>query len=90
MNRLRMLMMQEMAAALRDIDVFVAPHGGGPINSATNLTGHPAVTVPNGFTDAGTPTGILFVGKLYGEAEMLAVAREYQEATDFHLRHPSL
>ncbi len=90
MNRLRMLMMQEMAAALRDIDVFVAPHGGGPINSATNLTGHPAVTVANGFTDAGTPTGILFVGKLYGEAEMLAVAREYQEATDFHLRHPPL
>lgn len=90
MNRRRMLLMRRMAEAMADLDVYVAPHGGSPNNSATNLTGHPAVTVPNGFAPDGTPTGILFVGKLYGEADMLRLAKAYQDATDFHLRRPRL
>ena len=90
MNRLRMLMMQGMEEALREIDVYVAPHEGSPNTRATSLTGHPAVSVPNGFDDDGTPTGILFVGKLYGEAEMLRLAKAYQDATNFHLQHPTL
>jgi Asp-tRNA(Asn)/Glu-tRNA(Gln) amidotransferase A subunit family amidase len=46
--------------------------------------------VQNGMTDYGTPTGIIFVGKLFGEAELLAVAKAYQDATDFRLQHPRL
>jgi Asp-tRNA(Asn)/Glu-tRNA(Gln) amidotransferase A subunit family amidase len=38
----------------------------------------------------GTPTSLTFLGKLYGEAELLAFARAYQEATGFHLLHPKL
>ena len=30
------------------------------------------------------------MGKLFGEAETLAVAKAYQDATDFHLKHPVL
>jgi hypothetical protein len=30
----------------------------------------------------------VFVGKLFGEAKLLAVAKAYQDATSFHLRHP--
>jgi Asp-tRNA(Asn)/Glu-tRNA(Gln) amidotransferase A subunit family amidase len=90
LNRLRMLMMQAMAEALGDVDVYLAPHGGSANNSATNLTGHPAVNVPNGFDEEGRPTGVLFVGKLYGEAEMLSLAKAYQDETGFHLRHPRL
>jgi Asp-tRNA(Asn)/Glu-tRNA(Gln) amidotransferase A subunit family amidase len=90
MNRRRTLLMEEMARRMGDLDVVVAPHGGSPINGATNLTGHPAVTVPNGFAPDGTPTGVMFLGKLYGEAEMLALARAYQTATGFHERHPAL
>ena len=56
----------------------------------TNLTGHPTVVVPNGFTDKGTPTSITFVGGLNQEAETLAVAKAYQDATDWHLQHPDL
>ena len=89
-NRQRMLLMRQMAEVIGDLDVYVAPHGGGPNNSATNLTGHPAVSVPNGFNDDGTPTGILFVGGLYREAEMLTVARAYQDAAGFHRQHPRL
>jgi Asp-tRNA(Asn)/Glu-tRNA(Gln) amidotransferase A subunit family amidase len=55
-----------------------------------NLCGYPAVSVPNGFTAEGRPTSITFLGRLYAEAEMLAVARAYQERAGFHLKHPRL
>ncbi len=90
MNRQRMLMMQETAEALQDVDVYLAPHGGGPTTSANNLTGHPGITVPNGFAPDGTPTGVLFVGQLYAEAEMMTVAKAYQDATDWHTRRPGM
>ena len=48
---------------------------------------------PSDFQNAGgpgTPTSLTFLGKLYGEAELLAFARAYQEATGFHLQHPRL
>jgi Asp-tRNA(Asn)/Glu-tRNA(Gln) amidotransferase A subunit family amidase len=48
---------------------------------------------PSDFQNAGgpgTPTSLTFLGKLYGEAELLAFARAYQEATGFHLLHPKL
>jgi Asp-tRNA(Asn)/Glu-tRNA(Gln) amidotransferase A subunit family amidase len=46
------------------------------------------VTVPNGFEDDGTPVSISFIGKLFGEAELLAAAKAFQDATGFHLRRP--
>ena len=57
-------------------------------NLISNLTGHPSVVVPNGFSKTGTPTSICFLGKLFGEAELLAVAKKYQDATDWHRKHP--
>ncbi len=89
-QRLRMLMMQGMEKALRDIDLYVAPHRGNPNTSATSLTGHPAISVPNGFDEDGKPTGILFVGKLYGEGDLMTLANTYQGAHDFHLAHPDI
>jgi Asp-tRNA(Asn)/Glu-tRNA(Gln) amidotransferase A subunit family amidase len=56
----------------------------------TNLTGHPCVVLPNGFTKEGAPTSITFTGKLFGEATVLAVAKAYQDATNYHLQHPVL
>jgi Asp-tRNA(Asn)/Glu-tRNA(Gln) amidotransferase A subunit family amidase len=38
----------------------------------------------------GTPVSLTFLGQLYGEAKMLALAKAYQDATNFHLRHPKL
>ena len=56
----------------------------------TNLTGHPCVVLPNGFSKEGTPTGITFMGGLFDEATLLAVAKRFQDATDFQLKHPTL
>jgi len=38
----------------------------------------------------GTPVSLTFLGDLYGEAKLLSFARAYQNATDFHLKHPPL
>src|SRR5262249_46517974 len=89
-NRVRALIMRAMADLMQTIDLSVAPSFGGDNLLLTNLTGHPAVVLPNGFTAAGTPTSITFNGRLFEEATLLAVAKLYQDATDFHLRHPAM
>lgn len=89
-NRIRTLIMSELNRAMEGIDLFVAPSFARNLLLMTNLTGHPVVVVPNGFTEAGTPVSISFVGKLWGDAEALAAARAYQEATGFHRERPPL
>ncbi len=90
LNRRRMLLMQGMAKAFANVDVLVAPFAGSPVQDATSLTGHPSVAVQNGFDGAGKPTGIQFIGELYGEANALLLAKTYQDATAYHLEHPPL
>ncbi len=89
-NRVRALIMQEMATIMQQVDVFVSPSFGGKTLRITNFTGHPAVVVPNGFTDKGTPTSITFVSGLYDAAAALTLAHAYQSATDFHQRYPPM
>jgi len=88
-NRLRTLAMQKWAELMKRVDVIVTPTAGAQL-TATNLTGHPAVILPNGFRDDGTPVSLTFLGGLFQEAKMLRVAHAYQEATDFHRKHPEL
>ncbi|MGV1793620.1 amidase [Rhizobium sp. A37_96] len=45
-----------------------------------NLTGHPAISVPCGFTDDGLPVGIQFVAPWYEERRLLAVAQALETA----------
>lgn len=82
--------MRAMEDALGDLDVFVAPSLADGLLVITNLTGHPAVVVPNEFTDAGTPVLLTFSGRLCADDRVLAVAKAYQDATGFHLRRPPL
>ena len=89
-NRVRTMVMQAMADLMSDLDAYVCPSFGGSNLLLTNLTGHPCVVLPNGFREDGTPTSISFMGKLFGEAQVLALARAYQDATEFHLKRPVL
>jgi Asp-tRNA(Asn)/Glu-tRNA(Gln) amidotransferase A subunit family amidase len=82
--------MQAMAALFKEVDVIVAPTFGSTQLVATNLTGHPACILPDGFRTDGTPVSITFVGDLFREDQLLAVARAYQNATHWHLNHPDL
>lgn len=88
-NRIRHDLIEDYNNRLKDFDVVVIPSfQGGNHLLATNLTGHPVVVVPNGFKDSGSPTSISFLGNLFDEATILAVAAAYQEATSFHQKRP--
>ncbi len=88
-NRLRTKLMQAMAEAMKTVDVYV----GGNDLTITNLTGHPSICLPNGFTTFGgvkVPKSLTFSGQLYGETDLLTVAKAYQDATGFHKERPPL
>ncbi len=97
-NRYRTLLMREMEEAMKEVDVFVAPSFGGGVLRITNLTGHPAVVVPNRFdpledqpsSPRRSPGSITFTGGLYQDDAVLAVAHAYQQHTDFHQRRPPI
>jgi Asp-tRNA(Asn)/Glu-tRNA(Gln) amidotransferase A subunit family amidase len=107
-SRARMQAMEAAAKMFREFDVIVAPTFSEQL-VITNLTGHPALILPNGFRGAdaplpfdtepgsndnvggpGTPVSLTFLGDLFGEAKLLALAKAYQDATNFHLQHPKL
>lgn len=87
-NRLRTLMQHDWETVMSDIDVIVHPSFAGGILQATNLTGHPTVVMPAGFRENGTPFGVSFTGRLFGDDLLLTVASRWQESTVHHLRHP--
>ena len=122
-QRVRAMMMQNLAEATAGVDVYLAPGGGGggpgagaaggrggagggagagapppdqPRSASqrhtqmANLACYPALALPNGFAADGTPTSITFLARPFGETELLALAKRYQDATDFHLKHPVL
>lgn len=57
--------------------------------SEINIAGMPVITVPAGYYDSGAPFALLFVGRLWSEAELLAFAYGYESATK-HRRVPVL
>ena len=91
-NRARTKLINEMAAKLKaaKLDVYVSPAYAGGNLTLTNLTGHPCVVLPNGFTKQNLPTSITFMGQLFEEGKVLAVAKAYQDATNWHKKHPAL
>ena len=54
-----------------------------------NLACYPAINVPNGFSETGSPTNVTFYARPFGEMEMLALAKAYQDAAGFHLKQPT-
>ncbi len=87
-NRHRYLLMQKVNEVIGKYDVIICPTWGGNQNAITNLTGNPAISIPTGFNKGNTPTSITFVGRLYDEATILAVAKVYQDATGWNKMHP--
>lgn len=89
-NRVRTQLMAQMNALMQQVDVFVGPSLNSRSLFFTNFTGHPTVVVPNGYTAKGTTTSIAFTGGLFREAETLALAKAYQDATIFHQQYPAM
>ena len=87
-NRARTVLNQKMAELFKTIDVYVAPSFWGDNLLRTNLSGHPCVVLPNGFNKKGTPGSISFIGDLYKDGQVVAVAHAYQRGTGWHKKYP--
>ncbi len=55
-----------------------------------NFTGLPALQVPCGFDTDGLPVGFQIAGLPFDEATICQVGHAYEQATDWHTRHPEL
>lgn len=89
-NRVRTRLMEDMARVFEKVDVFLSSPYGGNNLLITNLTGHPAVVMPNGFSDRGMPTSVTVTASLFREDHALSAAHAFQEATDHHRKRPPL
>ena len=55
-----------------------------------NFTGLPAIQVPCGFDTDGLPVGFQIAGLPFDEATICQVGHAYEQATDWHTRHPDM
>jgi aspartyl-tRNA(Asn)/glutamyl-tRNA(Gln) amidotransferase subunit A len=59
-----------------------------PYLNLFNLTGHPAISIPCGWTDDGLPVGLQIIGKWFHDADLLAVAAAFEAAQPWADRRP--
>ena len=55
-----------------------------------NICGIPTVSIPCGFTSDGLPIGMQLAARSFEDAVALQVAYAYEQATDWHTRHPGI
>jgi Asp-tRNA(Asn)/Glu-tRNA(Gln) amidotransferase A subunit family amidase len=89
-NRWRSKLCNDIRGFMSNFDVVIVPTFAGNQTAITNLTGHPVVCIPIGFSKNGTPVSISFIGNLYDEATILAFAKLYQDNTAYHKKYPPL
>ena len=87
-NRIRTRLIEEFAKVFDEVDVIISPSFGGNQLLMTNLTGHPAISIPTGFTEQGLPTSITFIGNWYKEDDILLLANAYQKQTKWFRKVP--
>ena len=84
----RTLMMREWDTLMQGYDVILSSNQSASLG-ATNLTGHPSLTMKAGFLD-GRPRPLMLTGRLYDEATMLRIGLAYEQATDWDAMHPKV
>ncbi|WP_317129418.1 amidase family protein [Litoribacter populi] len=89
-SRQRAVLIEEMHKLFSDYDVIVTPTYGGNQLLITNLTGHPALCLPNGFGENGSPTSITFLANLFDEEKLIMLGKAYQEITEWNKKRPPL
>jgi aspartyl-tRNA(Asn)/glutamyl-tRNA(Gln) amidotransferase subunit A len=60
-------------------------HDAFPFTHPFNLSGHPALSLPAGMTDAGLPAAIQFVGRRFREDLLLRLGRQFEQARPWPL-----
>ncbi|MAH84117.1 MAG: hypothetical protein CBB68_07200 [Rhodospirillaceae bacterium TMED8] len=61
-----------------------------PYTHPFNMTGHPAITLPSGFTDNGLPVALQIVGPLFADGRVLHAAACFERARPWSDRRPAM
>jgi Asp-tRNA(Asn)/Glu-tRNA(Gln) amidotransferase A subunit family amidase len=88
--RMRYMIMQKMDSIFKQYDIIIAPPEIGDQMGATNMSGNPSITIPVGFSKDGMPVCISFIGRLFDEGRLVALAKIFQDDTDFNKQHPAM
>jgi len=89
-NRHRGKLIKEVVSLFKEFDVILSPSFGGNQLLITNLTGHPVISIPNGFDKKGHPTSISLIGNYNSEHKILYFADIYQKETGHNKINPPL
>ena len=90
LSRQRTVLIQEMHELMKEYDVIVTPSFAGPQLRITNLTGHPALCLPNGFTEQGNPTSITLLANLFDEEKLVMLGDFIQKNSDWQAKRPPM
>jgi aspartyl-tRNA(Asn)/glutamyl-tRNA(Gln) amidotransferase subunit A len=97
------LLRREIKKVFANVDLLVTPTmkappellsgggggaAGGNNNAAFDVFGLPSISVPCGFTKSGLPIGLQITGAHWAESTVLSLAYAYEQATEWHNRHP--
>ena len=83
---------EEFGAALVSIGQRFDPPlvGIQQFTAPADFAGTPTISVPCGFNAAGAPLGLQLVGRDRSEATLCRIAHAYEQATEWHRRHPDV
>jgi Asp-tRNA(Asn)/Glu-tRNA(Gln) amidotransferase A subunit family amidase len=84
----RTLLMQEWDKLMQGYDAIVSSNSSASLG-ATNLTGHPALTMKAGFIED-RPRSLMLTGRLYDEATILRLGLAYEQATEWETMNPKI
>ena len=90
LSRQRSILIKEMYELMKEYDVIVTPSFAGAQLQITNLTGHPALCLPNGFAANGSPTSITLLGNLFEEEKLVMLGHMIQQNTDWQAKRPPM
>jgi amidase len=68
----------------------VIQHFQGQFTIPADLAGTPTITLPCGRSDLGHPYAVQFLGSRLSELKLCRIAHAYEQATQWHLLHPTI